>query len=385
MANTFLLPQQIIAQALGLLFRELVLPAIVWRDSRIETAMVGAKDSTVTLKLPARLTAREYAMNNNRSAPLVADDIEEIGVDVRLDKHPYHLGNITDEQLTLSITDFGRQVQAPQIRAVAEKLESYIAEALLTATYGEATIPFDDPYNTAVDARQALNDNHVPFGDRFLVMGSGIEAAYLKSDLFKRADQSGTDSALREATLGRVAGFTGVTSTLIPPGIGIGMHRTAVAMANIAPQVPAGAAAGARAMFEGLALAWIRDYDAQYSRDRSLVHAFAGATAVADGGTEGARTVVRAVVMSMVSTLSVTPATATLTSGSPTQQLSATVDLADGTTAHAVPASMIRWTSSDATKATVSASGLVTRVAVGSATITGSYGGKTDTSVITLS
>lgn len=77
-----------------------------------------------------------------------------------------------------------------------------------------------------------------------------------------------------------------------------------------------------------------------------------------------------------VDSVTVTPDTASIAVDD-TVQLTATVSPsgADQTVA---------WTTSDATKATVSATGLVTGVAAGSATITATAGGKTDTAVITV-
>lgn len=84
-----------------------------------------------------------------------------------------------------------------------------------------------------------------------------------------------------------------------------------------------------------------------------------------------------------VNSLSVTPATATLAAAG-TQQLVATATLMDGVTTAVVTGGTV-WSSSAPSKATVSVAGLVTAVATGSATITGSYEGKTDTCVVTVS
>jgi hypothetical protein len=84
-----------------------------------------------------------------------------------------------------------------------------------------------------------------------------------------------------------------------------------------------------------------------------------------------------------VDELVVTPATTTKAAAA-TQQLVATATLSDGETEVVVTA-LTTWTTSDATKATVNAAGLVTAVATGSATITGTYKGKTDTCVVTVS
>jgi hypothetical protein len=381
MANTFLKPTVIVNQALGLLQREIVLPGVVWRDARLEQAMVGggAYNDTVSLKLPAVATARELAWRTG-SRTLTADDLAETKVDVALEKHPYHLANITDEQLTLDISNFGVQVQQPQIRAIAEKLESYIADELNGGTYdsGVGTIGINDGFDAIVDARAALNAAKVPMGDRFLVVSSDVEAKILKSDLFRRVDQSGTNSALREASIGQVAGFTVVVSQAITAGMAYAMHRTAVAFLNIAPQVPQGAASGARSTFQGLALTWLRDYDPNTSQDRSLTHSFAGATLVMDDGEK----CVRAVPMSLASSIAVSPATKTLAADA-TQQLTVTATLVDSSTT--VVTNSCTFSSSAPSKATVDENGLVTAVATGSATITASYGGETATCAVTVS
>lgn len=81
--------------------------------------------------------------------------------------------------------------------------------------------------------------------------------------------------------------------------------------------------------------------------------------------------------------LVVTPPTTTKAAAA-TQQLVGTATLLDESTTKVVTGDTV-WSTSDATKATVNAAGLVTAVATGSATITGTYRGKTDTCVVTVS
>lgn len=85
----------------------------------------------------------------------------------------------------------------------------------------------------------------------------------------------------------------------------------------------------------------------------------------------------------IIASLDVTPATTTKAAAA-TQQLVATAHRTNGDSTQVVTSSTT-WTTSDATKATVNAAGLVTAVATGSATITGTYRGKTDTCVVTVS
>ena len=65
-----------------------------------------------------------------------------------------------------------------------------------------------DPFLAFVDARKALNDDNVPKGGRFMLVGSSVEADILKSDRLTKFDQGAGATALEEATIGRMAGFT---------------------------------------------------------------------------------------------------------------------------------------------------------------------------------
>ena len=284
MANAFLTAERISRTALALLRRDIVLPRLVWAQA--DADFRGAKDDTVTLRVPAVLTARDYGMRNDRTNPIVIDDLAELSVDVKLTSQPYSAVAITDEQLTLDIADFAGQVLDPQTRAVAEKLEDTIAAALDAADVpadSEIELDEDNPVHTALDARRILNINNVPMSERVLLLGANVEMTFLDDDRLIRVDASGSDSALRDATIGRVAGFTVVTSNAIDPDVGYAFHRTAVAFANMAPVVPDGATMGESRNIAGLAMRWIRDYDPTHLQDRSVVSAFAGAASVDDG------------------------------------------------------------------------------------------------------
>lgn len=286
MANTFLKAEKILRTALALLQREIVLPALVTRYGRAD--FEGAKDDTITLRVPAVLTARDYEWRT-RNAAIVVDDVTETSVDVTLDTHPYSAVAITDEQLTLDIVSFAEQILRPQVRAVAERLENLIATTLAAATVPadaelDHTIGTTDGYETAVKARKQLNIQNVPMADRVLLLGANLEEDFLNSDHLTMVDQSGSDSALRDGTLGRILGFTVVTSNAIDPDTGYAFNRSAVAFGNVAPVVPDGATAGASESEAGLAMRWIRDYDPNYLRDRAVVSAFAGAASVEEDG-----------------------------------------------------------------------------------------------------
>lgn len=81
-----------------------------------------------------------------------------------------------------------------------------------------------------------------------------------------------------------------------------------------------------------------------------------------------------------VDSVDVTPTTATVHGGT-TQQLTAQTLSRTGLP---FPGQIVTWSSSDTSKATVNSSGLVTAVAVGSATITATSQGKSGRAVITV-
>jgi hypothetical protein len=293
-ANTFLKPTVINRMALKLLEREIVLPRLVWNYADAEFR--GAYNDTVTLRLPAVLASREYEFRNTRGSDIVVDDLTETSVPVVLDKDIYSAVAITDEQLTLDIIDFAEQVLSPQVKAVARGLENLIATTMNASTYG-TSLNFTDSSNslwsTLVSARQALNDENVPREGRILVVGSDIETEMLNDDKFNRVDSAGdgATTALREATINRLAGFTIVGSQAIDPEVAYAFHPTAFAFVNVAPAVPDGVNFGSRLAADGLAMRWIKDYEALKLRDRSVVSSFAGCSSVEDDGSNNVRAV----------------------------------------------------------------------------------------------
>ena len=281
MANAFLKPEVIAATSLGLLQREVVLPRLVWNDAISDFA--GAKNDTVSIRVPGRLQAREYGWRNDRSSSIVLDELSETKIDVTLNHDIYSAVGTTDEEMTLDIRDFGAQVLAPQTYAIARAVEDLLVSTIEGATYATTiTVDPSDPFGAAVDARTALNKAEVPRDGRVLLVGADVEAAMLKSELLKRVDESGSDGALREAMIGRYAGFTVVGSNAIDPGTAYAFVRSAFIFAMRAPVIPAGVTFGQSMSDSGIAMRWIRDYDPTKLRDRSVLNTFVGTAVVKD-------------------------------------------------------------------------------------------------------
>jgi hypothetical protein len=283
--NTYIKAAHIVEAAALLLQRDIVLPRLVWTQP--DANFQGALNDTVTLRVPAVLASRTRVLRSEEA--LVADTLTETSVPVVLDTHVYSLLNVTDEELTLDIRDFPGQVLAPQMRAVGEGMENTIVDALEAATPADTISlnDFDNTYEALIEAGVILNENNVPRGGRIVVVGSRIEAQILSDERFSKVNESGSSDALREATITRAAGFTIVGSNAVDPYTAYAMDKYAVAFANVAPALPAGAADKARGNFAGLALRYLRDYNPTNSTgpvDRTLVDAFVGAASVEQGG-----------------------------------------------------------------------------------------------------
>lgn len=286
MANEFIKEQKVVDAAMLLLQREIVLPRLVWRQA--DADFVGQLNDTITLRVPAVLTAATRTMRS--TAELTPSELTETSVPVQLTKHIHQLLNITDEQLTLDIRNFMAQVLQPQIRAVAEATEDVIADAIQGATWEADPVAFeegtDEPYDVLVDARKALNKLNVPRSGRVFLCGADVEAALLKSDKLSKVNESGDDSALRDAIINRVAGFTIVGTNALEADEAFAFHGTAIAFGNVAPALPDGATQKARTASDGLSLRYLRDYNPTNATgpvDRSLVDLFCGAVSVEEG------------------------------------------------------------------------------------------------------
>lgn len=295
MPNTFLKPSVIAQTAIQLLFRELVVARTVWTDAVRAAEFTRALGDTVTLRVPARRVARTRTLRSGSA--LIVDTSNEFGVPVKLDTDVYNGAPITDEEFTLDIIDFATQVLVPQVRAVAEGIEDIIVDEITGATYDDIlNIDEADPYKTFVAARKVLNDRNVPKANRFMLVGSGVEAMLLDDDRFVKFDTLGPDAtdAFRESSIGRVAGFTVLQSNAVDEDEAYAYVRSAFVLAARTPKVPMGAAFGeevplsdaegvqAGASMGGLTARWVMDYDSVNTTDRSFTSTWVGTATVED-------------------------------------------------------------------------------------------------------
>jgi hypothetical protein len=225
--------KQIANVAVPLLSRALVLPNTVLRIPG--GAYDGPNGGTVALRVRDYLAAREQVTPGTQ---ITWDSLSEVIVNVAVE-HIYSATKVTDEDMTLSIVDFGLQVIDPQAEGVARRAEDNLATVMndLAADASfDATASAADTEARILEARQALTEADVPAGDRFFAVSPDIATRILKVPNFVRVDESGSDQALRNAVIGKLYGFTFVESNALTPGTAVAYHRSGFAWANFKPK-----------------------------------------------------------------------------------------------------------------------------------------------------
>jgi hypothetical protein len=278
-------PEVLAMAALGLLEDQVVVPNLIQRES--VDRYKGAKDDTINVRVPGILPFNEYAWRNDRSEGIKFDELTETTRSVSFSGNVYSAVKVTDEQNDFDIDSWGRILE-PQSRAVARGLERKAIDEVEGADYQVVLGGVEEKgnFNRLVEARRVLNRFNAPdASQRILLVGTDFEANLLNDPAFHRADSVGdtyANLAVREAVIGRLAGFTIVTSNEIDPGAGYAFVPSAFVLATGAPSVPAGVASGATISDRSFALRWVRDYDSEHMQERSVVNTYAGARSIVD-------------------------------------------------------------------------------------------------------
>lgn len=269
----FLTAGRISRVAIDLLTRTLVLPMTVTRNPGDDFA--GSNGDTITVRVRQPRSARTQA---TPGAGITYDDHVETPVTVVL-SHLYDAARITDEELSLEVEAFGEQVTAPQVASVATGGEDELAAAMNALAADDVSIEADIE-QFVLDAREALGIADVPVGDRWLAVSPSVATLLLKLDKFSKVNESGSPSALRDAVLGRLYGFSTVESNALTAGTAVAYHRSGFVFANRTPVAPRGANDSANASQGGVGLRQIFQYQPDILSDASVVSTFAGASVV---------------------------------------------------------------------------------------------------------
>jgi len=258
------------------------LPRTVRQDFSNE--FVAGRGQTVNVLGPISAgTAKVYTKaNRDARAAIQFNDITQAWFPVTLEDQVYNAVRLPDDFATFTLEDMTRQVLRPQAESVVDALAAPLISEM-TAIVTDASIPAVAPDGSnirqvLIKARQVLNERKIPAADRWFAVGSDIEAAILSDTLLQKVNESGSSEVLRNATIGRLFGFTIVADPTLPSDFGIAYHRDAFAHVTRPSRQPDGAAFSASVAQDGYALRWIQHYNPLQLEDQSVVDTFFGAT-----------------------------------------------------------------------------------------------------------
>lgn len=282
MAHSLYSPEQAARATLSSLRWLTNLPRTVRQDFSNE--FVAGRGQTVNVKGPISAgEAHEYTPANRTARDsIVFNDLTQTWFPVTLDTQLYNAVRLPDGFMTFTIEDLTQEVLIPQAESVVDKLAApLIAE--MTAIVTDASIPAVEPdgsniIQVLIKTRQVLNTRKIQTEGRTFAVGADIEAAILSLPQLQKVNESGSSEVLRNATIGRLFGFTIVADASLPATFGVAYHRDAFAHVTRPSKQPEGAAKSATVAQDGYALRWIQHYNPLQLEDQSVVDTFYGAT-----------------------------------------------------------------------------------------------------------
>lgn len=327
--------EQVATSTLAALRNRSTLARIVNTDYGRE--FVPGRGASVTVKQPTMIDkARIYSEADRAAeAAITYSALYEPYTSLRLTDQVYNAVKLPDDFTTFTLTDMEQQVVAPMAESVADAVNGIVAaafdgvEAGLTAVdkgtkgqyvgadgesyadirelreagttfvgYGLGLQPAaagslvrnadlvaddnTDVLRTIRAAKRLMDLRGVPAQGRTLVVGAGWSAAILSQPQLNLVDAAGTDGLLRDATLGKLYGFTIVEDVTIDAYAAYALQRDAVTLATRVPAIPRGVAFGQTTSRDGFTVRYLHDYDVDHLQDRAVVDTFAGAS-VLDG------------------------------------------------------------------------------------------------------
>ena len=279
--SSFLKATAVQDSVLTALSRMLTFAPTVWRNAG--GAFRGSEGDVITLRVPAYTTAD--SRNIRSGTTRTRRGLTETKVPVTLTKNLYRDVELTDEEQTLDILNFSRQVLNPMLEGIARGIEDTLITVANAASYAYTeTVDTSDPLDSVFAARKDLNDANVPFTNRYLALGSSVEYELLNSTNLRQVDASGSDAELREGRLFRLAGFQVLSVPGLNPGDAYAYHQTAFTLANEAPIVPAGAPAGFTVSKDGFAIRMVQVLDSSTITNIVAGDVFVGAAVTKDYG-----------------------------------------------------------------------------------------------------
>jgi hypothetical protein len=283
-ANTVFTATQAARSTLAALRYLTTLPRTVRQD--FSTEFVAGRGQTVNVLAPPTVGASRTYTAANRTArdAIVFDELDQNWVPITMDSQVYKAVRLPDDFATFNLVSLEQQVLRPQAESVVDGVTApLIAEmngVAIAATTGAGSIPAlaadgSNALQVLIAARAVLNARKVPMANRYFAVTPAAEAAILNVEQLQKANEAGTDGMLREATIGRLFGFTIVSDPNLTRSVAY--HSDAFAHVTRPSRNPEGAAKSATVAQDGFALRWLQHYNPLQLEDQSVVDTFVGA------------------------------------------------------------------------------------------------------------
>lgn len=164
----------------------------------------GEKMDTIKIAVPKVSTAATHSDSGNS-----ATDFTQGYRNITLDKIYTVDHEFTAEQWNLLIRTGGSEVLDSMVQALSEKIETVTLNeyAYFAKSYAGTPGTTISAYLTLLDARLRMNKEKAPMNNRNLIINSSAAGALLNLAQWNVVSTSGDTPALREASLGRRAGF----------------------------------------------------------------------------------------------------------------------------------------------------------------------------------
>lgn len=212
-------------EGVRLLWEQMVWAGIVHRDFDKEIANFG---QTVHTRKVGTYTALR---KQNDLDTVTEQDSTATNIEVKLNQRVYTTFIIGDGERSKSFKDLFQLYLEPAMAGNARMLDQVVAgqcmQFLANRTGGLGQLSAANAHDYLIDARGVMNGNRVADAGRWMGLASPSETLMQKADLFKSAERKGDGGlALREALLGRVAGFNNFLSLNTPSPRGATMGTT---------------------------------------------------------------------------------------------------------------------------------------------------------------
>ncbi len=212
MANSFIEVQDIADMALPLLMDNIAFLPLITRG-KYDSNFSAKKGDSIKVIRPARVTAIDGSGDISSSYA----DFAESTVDITLDTISTVARKWTSKEATLNMDDLQRLVVQPAVNAIAEDVNAACLNLYKKVPfYSGAAGTTPKTLAEIANGRKILQDNRAPRDNRSFVMDNTAEAGFLTLDSLVEVDKSGTNSALREAALGRVMGMMLAADNQVP-------------------------------------------------------------------------------------------------------------------------------------------------------------------------